>query len=39
MSKFNIEYVGKYKKKSDQIFADIDVEAIDEKEVLDSEDI
>lgn len=36
--KFNIEYVGKYRKKSDQILADIDVEAIDEKEVLDSED-
>ena len=36
--KFNIEYIGKYKKKSDQIFADIDVEAIDEKEVLDSEE-
>lgn len=36
--KFNIEYVGKYKKKSDQIYADIDVEAIDEKEVLDSDD-
>lgn len=36
--KFNIEYIGKYKKKSDQIFPDIDVEAIDEKEVLDSEE-
>lgn len=36
--KFHIEYVGKYKKKSDQIFADFDVESIDEREVLDSEE-
>ena len=36
--KFNIEYVGKYKRKSNQIFEDFDVESIDEKEVLDSEE-
>ena len=36
--KFNIEYVGRYKNKSDQIFPDIDVEAIDEREVFDSQD-
>ena len=36
--KFNIEYVGRYKNKSDQIFPDIPVEAIDEKEVFDSQD-
>ena len=37
--KFSVEYIGKYKKKQSSLnFVDIDVEGIDTKELLDSED-
>ncbi len=36
--KFSIEYVGRYKEKNSSNYRDIDVEAIDKKELFDNED-
>ena len=38
MLKFSIEYVGRYKQKQESLNVDIDVEGIDTKELLDSEE-